>query len=81
MSRWLAWGDFAYTLPERIGNASVQDRNDASARKAADAAGFAFKQRLRNGFQPWAASFTAENDDGQEDAFAAYPIVRGWRRI
>lgn len=79
MRRWLIWGDFVHTLPDRIGEARLEHRDDASARKAADAAGF--ERRLHNGFQPWAATFVSEseseNASDQEFAFAAYPIVRG----
>ena len=80
MSRWHVWGDFVHTLPDRIGEARLERRDDAAAKRTADAHGFDYATRLRNGFEPWAASFTGGGDD-QALAFAAYPIVRGWKRI
>ena len=81
MATWHVWGDFIHTVPERIGTAHRQD-GDAAARATAKDAGFDLDRRERNGFEPWAAVFAGNGDDeSQEFAFAAYPIVRGWRRV
>lgn len=81
MARWHVWGDFVHTLPPRISGAKLEQREDSAARKTADAAGFDFDQRMRNGFEPWAATFLCDDEDGVEFAFASYPIVRGWKRL
>ena len=80
MSLWHVWGDYVHTRPECIGRARIA-HDDRGARKTADANGFDFERRLRNGFEPWAAEFTAEDDEGLEFAFASYPTVRGWKRM
>lgn len=80
MTRWYVWGDYVHTLPDRIGVAVLDERDDASARRAADANGFEFERRLHNGFEPWAATFDADDDDAAQRDFAQYPIVRGWQR-
>lgn len=81
MARWHVWGDFRHTLPERIGDASLERPDDGAARRTADAQGFQFERRLQNGFEPWAALFVTEDDRDPEFDFAAYPIVRGWKRV
>jgi hypothetical protein len=81
MTRWYVWGDFVHTMPERIGSAALERRDDAAARRAADAAGFDFERRLHNGFEPWAARFASEDGENAEFAFAAYPTVRGYRKL
>ena len=81
MSTWHVWGDYMQTRPERIGNATIVGGEDQAAEHTAKASGFDFDYRLRNGFMPWAAAYRSEKDDEQEFAFAAYPIVRGWRRL
>jgi hypothetical protein len=80
MSTWHVWGDYVQTRPEKIGNAQLVAGEDKAAQATAKSHGFDFDYRLRNGFMPWAATFRSENDDGQEFAFAAYPIVRGWEK-
>lgn len=80
MTRWLVWGDYVHTLPDRIGAAVLQERDDAAARRAADANGFEFETRTRNGFEPWAAAFVSEDDDAAPRDFTQYPIVRGFER-
>lgn len=81
MKTWHVWGDYVHTLPDRIGAAKLADRNDAAAKRTADACGFDFERRTRNGFEPWAATFVTDADGEQEDAFAAYPTVRGWKAL
>jgi hypothetical protein len=51
------------------------------ARKTAEAQGFDFQRRVRNGFEPWAAEFTGEDDGDLEFELASYPTVRGWKRL
>jgi len=81
MATWHVWGDFIHTAPQRIGNAERDSATDA-ARATAENAGFDFERRTRNGFEPWAAVFSGDGDDrSQEFAFAAYPTVRGWRKV
>ncbi|HEV3153352.1 MAG TPA: hypothetical protein VGZ02_06095 [Candidatus Baltobacteraceae bacterium] len=80
MSKWHVWGDYIHTIPQRIGAAQLTDRDDPAARRAADAKGFDIERRTRNGFEPWAATYSAEEDDGLEFAFASFPTVRGWER-
>jgi hypothetical protein len=77
---WHVWGDYVHTRPALIAGARVVE-NDRSARKTADANGFDFARRLRNGFEPWAARFVSDDDAEVEFAFAAYPTVRGWKKI
>jgi hypothetical protein len=79
MSEWYVWGDYVHTMPERIGQA-VHREDAASAKRAAQAAGFDFERRMRNGFEPWAAVFDGPDGRDQESAFASYPTVRGWKR-
>lgn len=81
MSTWHVWGDFIHTIPERIGEATRVTAHEHAAKKTAEAQGFDFDRRLRNGFEPWAAAFVSESDDGLEFQFASYPIVRGWQRV
>ena len=83
MHAWHVWGDYVHTMPDRIGEAVLERGTDAAAKRSADAAGFEFDRRLRNGFEPWAATFSCENGDVSEVefAFASYPVVRGWRRL
>jgi hypothetical protein len=82
MATWHVWGDYVHTLPERIGGARLREAGGhGAAVKTAQAHGFDLERRLRNGFEPWAAVFESENDDGQEFAFANYPVVRGWQRL
>ncbi len=82
MAVWHLWGDYLHTLPDRIGAASLVRGQEKAAQKTAEARGFAFTQRLRNGFEPWAAAFSADGDDSDvEFEFASYPIVRGWQKI
>jgi hypothetical protein len=81
MTTYHVWGDYVHTLPERIGNATLHKRDDDAAKRTARESGFDIERRTRNGFEPWAATFVSESDHGQEDAFAADPIVRGWKRL
>lgn len=81
MFTWHVWGDFALTQPDRIGGASVANGRERDARQTADEHGFNFERRMRNGFEPWAATYESDNDDGQEFAFADCPTVRGWRKL
>lgn len=81
MSTWHVWGDYIHTVPERIGNARRVSGEEKAAEETAKARGFDFTYRLRNGFEPWAATFQSENDENQEFEFADYPIVRGWQRL
>lgn len=81
MSTWHVWGDFIHTRPEQIGEARVVDGEDKAAERTAQTQGFDFDKRTRNGFEPWAAAYTAEKEDDQEFAFASYPIVRGFQKI
>jgi hypothetical protein len=80
VSAWHVWGDFCHTMPQRIGSATLVAPDSGAARKSAEANGFDFKRRLRNGFEPWAAEFSSDDDRDVEFAFAAYPTVRGWKR-
>jgi hypothetical protein len=84
MKSWHVWGDYVHTMPKEIGCAAVLRGSEERARKVAEAHGFDFERRLRNGFEPWTATFTC--DEGvdaqqQEFAFASYATVRGWQRI
>ncbi len=81
MSTWHVWGDYTHTIPERIGNARLTNKDDDAAKHTAQACGFDFARRTGNGFEPWAATFVSDTDDDQDFAFAAYPIVRGWKRL
>jgi hypothetical protein len=81
MFKWHVWGDFALTRPKRIGAASAIDDPDRDARAAAQQHGFDFDRRMRNGFEPWAATYGSDTDEGQEFEFASCPIVRGWKRV
>ncbi|HEY1974964.1 MAG TPA: hypothetical protein VGG89_00285 [Candidatus Baltobacteraceae bacterium] len=82
MAIWHVWGDYVHTLPEHIGDASVVRGQEKAAKKTAEGRGFDFTHRLRNGFEPWAAAFAADGDEGDvEFEFASYPIVRGWQKI
>lgn len=81
MFKWHVWGDFTHTRPERIGNAAIAAGEYEAARKTADGKGFDFERRVRNGFEPWAAAYEADSDDGQEFQFAVCPVVRGWQRV
>jgi hypothetical protein len=81
MSTWHLWGDYIHTRPDRIASANLVPGQDERARKTAEASGFDFERRTRNGFEPWAAAYQSEQDDGLEFAFASDPIVRGWARI
>ena len=80
MSNWHVWGDYCHTRPARIGDA-VLTREEGRARKTADANGFDFDRRLRNGFEPWAAQFESKDDARIEFEFASCPTVRGWKRV
>lgn len=81
MSTWHVWGDYIHTRPARIGSARMISDGDDEARQTADAHGFQFDLRMRRGFEPWSAIFSADDDEGQEYAFAQCPVVRGWQRI
>jgi hypothetical protein len=82
VATWHVWGDYVHTVPDTIGEASLVRGQEKAAQKTAEASGFDFKYRLRNGFEPWAAAFTADGkDDNVEFEFASYPIVRGWQKI
>jgi hypothetical protein len=81
MSRWHVWGDFVHTLPDTIGNARIVTGEGKAAQRTAESQGFNFDKRVRNGFEPWAEAYVSEDDSGQEFAFAAYPVVRGWSRL
>jgi hypothetical protein len=79
---WHVWGDYVHTVPDRIGDASLVRGQEKAAKKTAEARGFAFTHRLRNGFEPWAAAFAADGDERDvEFEFASYPIVRGWQKM
>jgi hypothetical protein len=80
MQTWHVWGDYVHTRPERIGAAHLVSGKDDAARHTAEAGGFDFEQRTRNGFEPWTATYQGDEDDGQEFAFASAPTVRGWRK-
>ena len=80
MSDWHVWGDFRHTIPPHVGNATLVARESGAARRSADAHGFDFKRRVHNGFEPWAAEFSSDDDRDVEFAFAAYPTIRGWKR-
>lgn len=81
MSTWHVWGDYYHTKPERIGTAKLLTGDDKAARRTAEAKGFDFEKRMRNGFEPWAAAYESEKDDGLDFAFASYPVVRGWSKV
>ena len=82
MAVWHVWGDYVHTLPDRIGDAVRVYGEEKAAEETAETRGFAFTHRLRNGFEPWAATFWADGDDRAiEFEFASYPIVRGWQKI
>lgn len=81
MTTWHVWGDYAHTLPEQIGSARLVSPSDDAAKRTAEANGFNFERRVRNGFEPWAATFASEGGDHQDDAFAADPVVRGWKAL
>lgn len=80
MTAWHVWGDYVHTRPDEIAGARIVE-NDRGARKTADANGFDFARRLRNGFEPWAARFASDDDRDLEFAFASYPTIRGWKRL
>jgi hypothetical protein len=80
MRTWHVWGDYCHTVPDRIGSARLVSA-EHSARNTAQANGFDFARRLRNGLEPWAAEFVCDDDDDIEFAFASYPTVRGWKKI
>ena len=81
MTKWYVWGDYVHTIPQRVGSATLVDCEDSGAKRAADAHGFDFERRMRNGFEPWAATFSSESDEDQEFSFASFPTVRGWQRL
>lgn len=81
MGIWHVWGDYLYTRSPRIGAATLRDGGDRAARKTAEANGFDFESRTRNGFEPWAGTFDSEDDERQEQAFAGDPVVRGWAKV
>ena len=81
MSTWHVWGDYVHTRPEHVGSAQLIAGQEHAAERTAQASGFDFKTRARNGFEPWAAAFRCEEDGGAEFAFACYPIIRGWKRV
>jgi len=81
MGSWHVWGDYVHTLPDRIGSATIVVRDSSRARRTADDSGFDFERRLRNGFEPWAAEAATDHDRDVEFEFAAYPVVRGWKRM
>lgn len=82
MATWHVWGDYIHTMPQQIGRAQRVSGEDAEARRTAEASGFDFDYRLRNGFEPWAAAFQAdEGGADQSFAFTASNTVRGYRRV
>ena len=81
MSHWHVWGDYVHTRPERVAGAALHLQHRGHPRKTAEANGFDFERRLRNGFEPWAAEFVSDDDCDLEFAFASYPTIRGWKRI
>ncbi len=82
MTIWHVWGDYVHTVPNAIGSATRDTTNDKSARATAKACGFDFETRMRNGFEPWAATFTGNGDPAaQEFAFSASGTVRGFKRL
>jgi hypothetical protein len=80
MATWHLWGDYVHTRPEQIAGARLVE-NASGPRKTADANGFDFARRLRNGFEPWAAELVSDDDRDLAFAFASYPTIRGWKRI
>lgn len=81
MVTWHVWGDFIHTVPQRIGTATLVAGDEQLARTTAEASGFDFDYRSRNGFEPWSAVFTGEDDtDEQAFAFRSENTVRGFRR-
>ncbi len=81
MSMWHVWGDYVHTRPDLIGEARVIEGEQKAAEQTAKRNGFDFDRRVRNGFEPWAAAYSAENAGDQEFAFASHPIVRGFRLV
>jgi hypothetical protein len=81
MAAWHVWGDYIHTRPYEIGNAQLIANGDDVARGTARRAGFDFERRVRNGFEPWTATFDGGDGADQEFAFASYPTVRGWQRV
>jgi hypothetical protein len=77
---WHVWGDYCHTRPDSIGRSRVVHDDNGRARKTAEAQGFDFQRRVRNGFEPWAAEFTGDDDGDLEFELASYPTVRGWKR-
>ena len=60
MRVWHVWGDYCHTRPDSIGPARIVHDDRGRARKTAEANGFDFQRRLRNGFEPWAAEFAGD---------------------
>lgn len=81
MRVWHVWGDYCNTRPDTIGRARIVHDDRGRARKTAEAQGFDFQRRVRNGFEPWAAEFAGDDDGDIEFEFASYPTVRGWKRL
>ena len=80
MSTWHVWGDYLHTRPHRIGQYELVSGNERAALATAKRSGFDFDKRMRNGFEPWAETFTSDERD-DEFAFASCPTVRGWRKV
>jgi hypothetical protein len=81
MATWHVWGDYVHTRPTVVGGARLVIGRDDEARRTARRCGFDYERRVRNGFEPWTATFEASNDADQDFAFASYPTVRGWQRL
>jgi hypothetical protein len=80
MALWHVWGDYVHTRPSEVGEARLVAGKDEAARRTAQRCGFDFERRVRNGFEPWTATFEGGDDGAQDFAFASYPTVRGWQR-
>ena len=82
MSIWHVWGTYGLVEPKHVGEARRVDKGDRAARKTAEANGFPWDEKCRNGFTPWASTFESSGDDQSlERAFANHPIILGWRRM
>ena len=83
MTTWHVWGDYIHTIPERIGDATRVPGHEEAAKRTAQARGFDFDYRSRNGFEPWAAVFVCQNSDAgaQAHAFASGGTVKGWALV
>lgn len=81
MTTWHVWGTYGLVEPKRLGKAQCIAKEDHAARRTAEAQGFQWDEKCRNGMTPWASTFEASDDDGVEQEFANHPIVLGWKRV